>query len=92
MLRIPTGEPYYYAEVYVSDSGELTCELSQALRDLVTIPGQKKIIVVELKQAVKLSKEREAAAFSRALKDADCCLICQQKIQEHYDKYVDLRA
>ena len=89
---LSNGKKSEYAILYKGEDGKLVCAVSGALHARLESRDDKKAVIVEVRQAREFSREREAAALQRTLKDADCCLICQAKIQQHYDAMIDLRA
>lgn len=86
------GEPILYATITRQDDGGLLCEVSRALADFLDLPGQV-VSVVEIKQARKLSEEREHRAYSKSMADAGICLECQRKlVEDFYERYCKPRA
>ena len=85
------GEPLLYATLGKEPNGEVACWVSRSLLDF--LDGKTKpVVILEVSQARRLSNEREAAAFNRAVKDADCCVKCTEALQKHYDTFVNKGA
>lgn len=85
------GEPLLYGVLKKGTADEYEFDISGDLQKFVDQAGRV-VVVIEIGQARKLSKEREHKAFKRAVDRCDVCVECQRRLEEHYQRYVEDRA